>query len=122
MVLSKGKEIKLYFLNCWYIKVILLQVSVGKEHRERPWVWMDARGRLVILEVDGCEDCATATGPTLHDMSELLVEQGVVEAINLDGGGSSSFVKDNKIMDHPTCQDTYKECERRVSTILCVRY
>jgi len=55
LVLSKGKEIKLYFLNCWYIKVILLQVSVGKEHRERPWVWMDARGRLVILEVDGSD-------------------------------------------------------------------
>ena len=106
----------------WLVHQGHIVASVGGERAPRTTVGLDARGRLVILEVDGCEDCATATGPTLHDMAELLVEQGVVEAINLDGGGSSSFVKDNKIMDHPTCQDTYKECERRVSTILCVRY
>lgn len=69
------------------------------------------------------EHCLEATGPTVFEMGALLVKHGVVEAINLDGGGSTSFVKDyGVVQDHPTCDDTYKKCERTVSTILCVRY
>ena len=94
----------------------------GGKRAPRTTVGLDSKGRLVIFEVDGCEDCPNATGPTVQEMALLLVQHDVVEAINMDGGGSSSFVKDGKVRDHPTCEDSYKRCERRVSNILCVRY
>jgi exopolysaccharide biosynthesis protein len=46
-------------------------------------------GTLVILVADGRREAALGfTGP---EMSEILIAEGVVDAINLDGGGSTTL-------------------------------
>jgi len=40
-------------------------------------------------------------GFTLKELTDFLLKQGCVDAINLDGGGSSTLVIDNKIVNQP---------------------
>lgn len=38
----------------------------------------------------------------LYEFADLLVRKGVVNAINLDGGGSTTFVQDDLLMNYPS--------------------
>lgn len=49
------------------------------------------RNELILVVVDGRQP-GYSQGLTLNELSELLVTLGVHEAINLDGGGSSTLV------------------------------
>ena len=40
-------------------------------------------------------------GFTLKELTDFLLKQGCIDAINLDGGGSSTLVIDNKIINQP---------------------
>jgi N-acetylglucosamine-1-phosphodiester alpha-N-acetylglucosaminidase len=90
----------------------------------RTAVGVDAAGRLLLLEVDGCEPqkgCKFELGRTDADMGALLVQLGAVHAINLDGGGSSTAVEDGKVINRPTSTDQWLvKLERKVTTIVCV--
>lgn len=64
-------------------------------------------------------------GPTLKEMSEILISRGVQFAVNMDGGGSSVMVgrdqhDDIKILSRPTCWDVDVQCERPVATVFCM--
>ena len=51
-----------------------------------------ADGRLISLEVDGCEPargCQYGFGATETQMADMLIAHGAWHAVNLDGGGSS---------------------------------
>lgn len=50
-----------------------------------------AAGELLLVAVDGRQP-GHSNGLTLYEAQDLLVELGAVEAINLDGGGSTTFV------------------------------
>jgi len=79
----------------------------------------DKFGRLLQFEADGEEDIFL--GLTLYEYSAILTEHfDVMNAINMDGGGSSTTVYQGKVADKPTCHDTPEECERSVTTISCV--
>ena len=55
-------------------------------------------------------------------MADLLIAQGAVHAVNLDGGGSSSVVYDGQVVNHPTDWDLWAaKKERAVTTIVCVQ-
>lgn len=98
--------------------------SAGGEQAPRTAVGVDGQGRLVLLEVDGCEKCKTGKGFTMKQLADFLASGAVGDvrhAINLDGGGSSTFVQNGKVVDYPTCIDVHLRCERSVSTIMCVR-
>ena len=90
----------------------------------RTTIGVDRRGRLLVLEVDGCEPqkgCAFHLGKTDRDMAALLLEQGAWHAINLDGGGSSTVVANGTVINHPTDTDYWLiKKERAVTTITCV--
>ena len=102
----------------------------SQDRAPRTAIGVDSDGqRLVILQVDGCEHCILKTtsrsrigrGLTLHEMAEAM--KGYVDfAINLDGGGSSTSVCNEIIINHPTCLDyvTYM-CERPVASAICIR-
>ena len=81
-------------------------------------------GRLLLLEVDGCEqarNCRWVLGRTEYEMAELLLAHGAHHAINLDGGGSSSFVVNGTVVNHPTDWDLWAfKKERAVTVITCV--
>lgn len=93
----------------------------------RTTIGVNKAGQMVMVEVDGCEQrkpyksCLYTYGKTEYAMAELLIEQGLVHAINLDGGGSSTVVSEGKVLNHPTAIDLWlNESERPVVTITCV--
>lgn len=46
---------------------------------------------LVVAVIDGRED-THSVGVTLPELADIMIEQGAVDAVNLDGGGSSAFI------------------------------
>lgn len=60
-----------------------------------------ADGRALLLVVDGRQP-SLSIGMNLADLAALLIELGAVEAINLDGGGSTTMVVGGRIVNHPS--------------------
>ena len=90
----------------------------------------DAEGRLMILQIDGLHGRNWPyRGIDLHNMAKLLIRLGFQNAINLDGGGSSTAVVEDRMANLPSdvCPADEKNdppnllhCERPVSSIVCV--
>ncbi|XP_036828053.1 uncharacterized protein LOC110513910 isoform X2 [Oncorhynchus mykiss] len=62
---------------------------------------------------------------TLWELAHFLKGQGVINAINLDGGGSSTYVANGSLTCYPSdhcVSDPMWCCPQRVSTILCVHH
>ncbi|KAL0487793.1 N-acetylglucosamine-1-phosphodiester alpha-N-acetylglucosaminidase [Acrasis kona] len=91
----------------------------------------DAEGRLVIVQFDG--DGNHDKGLNLHELAELMIGMGVINAINLDGGGSTTVVHHNYVANavsdgadscpHLPSDLLFREmirCERKVTTITCI--
>ncbi len=60
-----------------------------------------ADGRFVLVAVDGRQP-RLSVGMTIPELAALLRELGCVEAINLDGGGSTTMVIKNKVLNSPS--------------------
>lgn len=57
--------------------------------------------KLFLVVADGRQP-KYSTGLTLYELSSILIELGVTEAINLDGGSSSTFVVNNQVINKPS--------------------
>ncbi|XP_068585971.1 N-acetylglucosamine-1-phosphodiester alpha-N-acetylglucosaminidase-like isoform X2 [Cebidichthys violaceus] len=93
-----------------FVDVVSARTAVGH----------DAEGHLVLFHIDGQTG---VRGMTLWEVAESLKSYGVVNAINLDGGGSSTYVADGSLASYPSdhCKsDSRWRCARPVSTVLCV--
>ena len=53
----------------------------------------------VLIQVNGQTH---HRGANLYEFADLLIRRGVVNAINLDGGGSSTFIKDQVLINYPS--------------------
>ena len=62
-----------------------------------------ASGKLVLLTVGGRQP-GVSLGISLHTLANLLLELGPVEAINLDGGRSTTMVVQNTVVERPSDQ------------------
>jgi exopolysaccharide biosynthesis protein len=71
-------------------------------------------GKFLMITVDGRSEASAGIG--LEDLARLLLEFGAVDAMNLDGGGSTTMFLDGKIVNRPSD----KEGERRVSDAILV--
>lgn len=60
-----------------------------------------ADGALVLVTVDGRQPL-TSVGMTIAELEALMIELGSVEAINLDGGGSTTMVIRGKVVNSPS--------------------
>ncbi|XP_069113869.1 N-acetylglucosamine-1-phosphodiester alpha-N-acetylglucosaminidase-like isoform X2 [Argopecten irradians] len=86
----------------------------------RTAVGVDRQGRVLLVQVDGK---SYSRGVSLEEFARLLLTYDIVDAINLDGGGSSTYVVNGTVVNFPsdTCADDSRfHCGRKVSTILCV--
>ncbi|XP_034466128.1 N-acetylglucosamine-1-phosphodiester alpha-N-acetylglucosaminidase [Hippoglossus hippoglossus] len=86
----------------------------------RSVVGHDAEGRLVLFHIEGMTG---VRGMSLWEVAAFLKKNGVINAINLDGGGSSTFVVNGSLTSYPSdhCKlDNRWRCSREVSSILCV--
>ncbi|XP_039741217.1 N-acetylglucosamine-1-phosphodiester alpha-N-acetylglucosaminidase isoform X2 [Pteropus medius] len=92
-----------------FVNVISARTAVGH----------DRKGQLVLFHADGQTE---QRGVNLWEMAEFLLKQDVVNAINLDGGGSATFVLSGTLSSYPSdhCQDNMWRCPRSVSTVVCV--
>ncbi|CAJ1063120.1 N-acetylglucosamine-1-phosphodiester alpha-N-acetylglucosaminidase-like [Xyrichtys novacula] len=93
-----------------FVNVISARTAVGH----------DAEGRLILFQIDGQTG---ARGMNLWEFAEFLKQYGIINAINLDGGGSSTYVVDGTLASYPSdscSSDRRWRCDRRISTILCV--
>ena len=50
-----------------------------------------ADGSLLLVTVNG-RNPGISVGMTLEELAELMIELGAVDAMNLDGGGSTTMV------------------------------
>uniref|UniRef100_UPI003AAAACEB N-acetylglucosamine-1-phosphodiester alpha-N-acetylglucosaminidase-like n=1 Tax=Centroberyx gerrardi TaxID=166262 RepID=UPI003AAAACEB len=86
----------------------------------RTAVGHDAEGKVILFHIDGQTE---QRGMNLWEVAEFLKKYGVVNAINLDGGGSSTYVRNGSLASYPSdhcVPDSRWRCARPVSTILCV--
>ena len=60
-----------------------------------------ADGMLVLVTVDGRRP-ARSVGMTIAELEGLMIELGSVEAVNLDGGGSTTMVIRGKVVNSPS--------------------
>ena len=78
----------------------------------RSAVGLNAQGSWVFIAVDG-RNGMHSSGATISEMAEILRGQGMMYALNLDGGGSTEIMIDGKIWNIPS--DGF---ERRISYAL----
>jgi exopolysaccharide biosynthesis protein len=58
-------------------------------------------GQILLVTVDGRQP-GESIGMSLTMLADLLIEFGAVEAINLDGGGSTAMFIRNKLVNNPS--------------------
>ncbi|MBN3032565.1 MAG: phosphodiester glycosidase family protein [Candidatus Saganbacteria bacterium] len=94
-------------------------IASGRAARTAVGVAKD--GQLLLVTVDGLPRERSARGEkssigvTLEELAELMINLGAVEAMNLDGGGSTAMWIDGRIVNQPA-----SGCEQKVSNALVV--
>jgi exopolysaccharide biosynthesis protein len=71
-------------------------------------------GKFLMITVDGRSEISGGIG--LQDLAEYLLSLGAIDAMNLDGGGSTTMFVGGKVVNRPSD----KEGERKVSDALLV--
>ena len=94
------------------------RIALGADAQGRPMLlWAEGAGK------NGYTPGKDSRGATLADMAEICRELGMVNAVNLDGGGSAQILLGNRrslrISDRDPADDT--DAERPVPLGLMVR-
>ena len=63
--------------------------------------------KLFLIVVDGRQE-GYSTGMTIYEVAQVLIELGAKQAMNLDGGASSTFFADGEVLNHPSGGDLRK--------------
>ncbi|MGF9660397.1 phosphodiester glycosidase family protein [Arthrobacter crystallopoietes] len=61
---------------------------------------VDAAGRLMLVTADGRQ--TSALGLSIHEAAAVAKSLGMVDAVNLDGGGSTTMVADGEVVNVPS--------------------
>jgi exopolysaccharide biosynthesis protein len=98
------------------------KMDIAKGRAARTAIGITQQGELLLVTVDGLrrkskrgKSGETSIGATLEELSNLMLSLGAVEAMNLDGGSSSTMVIDGQLVNEPT-----SGYQRRVSNALIV--
>ncbi len=70
--------------------------SFGTQSAARSAIAFNAQGKILIVAV---HDRAGGKGPTLAELAQLLKQMGAVDALNLDGGSSTSMVVGGQLVN-----------------------
>lgn len=71
-------------------------------------------GRFLLVTIDGRSESSGGVG--LDHLAKLLLDFGAVDAMNLDGGGSTTMYLNGQVVNHPSD----KSGERPVSDVIIV--
>ena len=72
-------------------------------------------GKFLMMTVDGRQP-GVSVGMTLQELAEYLLSLGAMDAMNLDGGGSTTMFLEGRVVNTPSD----KEGERKVSDAIVV--
>jgi exopolysaccharide biosynthesis protein len=81
----------------------------------RTAVGYTAKNELIFLVVDGRQEISE--GVTFDELADIFVGLGAKEAVNLDGGGSSTFWANGQVINKPSD----KAGLRKVASILIIK-
>jgi hypothetical protein len=90
--------------------------SFSTDRHPRTAIGTLADGRILLATVDGRRP-PLSVGMTLTELARLMIEFGAIDAINLDGGGSTTMVVEGKVVNTPSDAAG----ERPVSDAIIVR-
>ena len=65
--------------------------QTGADKEPRTAVGIKSDGKVIFLTVDGRQEPYSA-GLTMSELAELMISLGAIHALNLDGGGSTSYL------------------------------
>ncbi len=55
---------------------------------------------VYFITVDGRQE--SSSGASLKEFADLMIQEGIYEGLNFDGGGSTTMVVEGKIVNHPS--------------------
>lgn len=73
----------------------------ANSRQPRTMAGTDAKGRLILVTVDG-RRTGGSEGFTLREAASFMRSQGALQAINLDGGGSTAMAVNGELVNHPS--------------------
>jgi hypothetical protein len=101
------------------IEITWQQEKAGKSFAEtrhpRTAVAKLKDGKFLMITVDGRQP-GVSVGMTLQELADYLLSLGAIDAMNLDGGGSTTMYLDGRVVNTPSD----KEGERKVSDAIIV--
>jgi hypothetical protein len=78
-----------------------LRAAFANNRHPRSAIGLRPDGRLVLLTVDGRQP-GYSEGMSLDELAWYLRATGITEALNFDGGGSTTLVIDGRIVNRPS--------------------
>ncbi len=101
-------------VNVSYNEEIMWGSGVGYDNRDpRTAVGYTADNRVIMIVADGRQ--STSQGVGLPELAQIMINLGCIEAMNLDGGGSTQMAVGNQLINSPSES-------RAVPTILTVTH
>lgn len=101
-------------VNVTYNEEIMWGSGVGYDNRDpRTAVGYTANNHVIMIVADGRQ--STSQGVGLPELAQIMIDLGCVEAMNLDGGGSTQMAVGNQLVNTPSES-------RAVPTILTVTH
>lgn len=94
--------------------------SLYRVRHPRTAIGWRADGTLLLVTVDGRQP-QKSVGMTLAELAALMRELGCEAALNLDGGGSTTMVVKQKIVNSPSDRNGDPAGERPVSDALLIK-
>jgi len=98
------------------------KADIAKGRAARTAVGVTKENKLLLVTVDGlprqkeARNDKSSIGMTLEELAEFMINLGAVEAMNLDGGGSTTMWIDGRVVNRPA-----NGGETAVSNALVVR-
>ena len=93
---------------------VFFGTSIPKTH-PRSAIGYTEDGTLILMVVDGRQE--NSRGVTLEELAGLVHSLNVLEAINLDGGGSATLVVNGTLINRPTGGTTEREVMSAIATL-----
>ncbi|MEJ5263595.1 MAG: phosphodiester glycosidase family protein [Ignavibacterium sp.] len=101
-------------VNVTYDQEIMWGSGVGYDNRDpRTAVGYTANNHVIMIVADGRQ--INSEGVGLPELAQIMIDLGCIEAMNLDGGGSTQMAVGNQYVNNPSEQ-------RAVPTILTVTH
>lgn len=92
---------------------VFFGTSIPEVH-PRTAAGVSAAGELLLMVVDGRQP--ESRGVSLEELATLMLEVGAIEAINLDGGGSTTLVVNGNLVNRPQGSTVEREVMSALAT------